>query len=659
MSRRTKGDAPSTGISAGSGDEGLLDRPQDRLSASVMPHLPAIDGLRAVAVVAVLLYHLPVSWLPGGFLGVDVFFVISGFLITSILTSEIQRTGRIRLGHFWLRRARRLLPALLFMLVIVVIVSAIFARDALSLLASDLPAVLGYFTNWWLIFHHVSYFQSVGRPPLVLHLWSLAVEEQFYLIWPLIVLLAVGRQGRTKRVGWVAFIGAIASSAWMAFLFQSSQDPSRVYFGTDTHAGGLLLGAALGVAFPPWNRSAVVRTSARRFMSIVGLGAFAGLVSLMVTLNQFGTFTYRGGIQLATALTAVIILIVTHPAVRGARILATPVLRWIGQRSYAIYLWHWPIFELTRTDIDVPFSGWALTAFRIVLVALAADVSYALVEQPFRSGVAQSMLRRLWTERRRIALAAGSATAVILAVLMVELTTANGVAIPAALAAGSTPAGRTRIVPVGQGVSNRLQSGRPSSASPPTDISPSTTSTNLPAPNDVLAIGDSVMLDAATDLSQDLGPSTVVDAVVGRQVSDGIARLSAYRAAGRLDELTALVIGLGTNGPMSVSQCDQILSLAVGVPRVVFVNVRMPRPWESITNGTLATCTAHQSGVVLVDWYDASAAPGVLGPDQIHSTPAGATLYAALVARAASSDSPSIRAALARIGRDRDDLHHP
>jgi peptidoglycan/LPS O-acetylase OafA/YrhL len=623
-----------------------------------MPHLPAIDGLRAVAVIAVLLYHLPVSWLPGGFLGVDVFFVISGFLITSILTSEIQRTGRISLGHFWLRRARRLLPALLFMLVIVVTVSTIFARDALSLLASDLPAVLGYFTNWWLIFHHVSYFQSVGRPPLVLHLWSLAVEEQFYLIWPLIVLFAVGRSRRTKRVGWVALIGAIASSAWMAFLFQSSQDPSRVYFGTDTHAGGLLLGAALGVAFPPWNRSPVIRPSARRVMTIVGLGAFAGLVVLLATLNQFGSFTYRGGIQLATGLTAVIILIVTHPAVRRARVLATPVLRWIGLRSYAIYLWHWPIFELTRPDVDVPFSGWTLTACRLFLVAVAADVSYALVEQPFRSGRAQSMLRRLWTERRRIAMATGTATAVILAFLMVELTTVGGVVVPAALAAGSTPAGRTRILPTGRAESSRWPSGRPSAGSRPTDISASTTSSGEPAPNDVLAIGDSVMLDAATDLSQDLGPSTVVDAVVGRQVSDGIARLNAYRVAGRLNELTALVIGLGTNGPMSVSQCDQILSLAVGVPRLVFVNVRMPRPWESITNATLATCTAHQPGVVLVDWYDASATPGVLGPDQIHSTPAGASLYAALVARAASSDAASIRAALARMGRDRDELHH-
>jgi peptidoglycan/LPS O-acetylase OafA/YrhL len=599
-----------------------------RSGETTLPRLPAIDGLRAVAVTAVLLYHLPVAWLPGGFLGVDVFFVISGFLITSLVTAEVHRTGAINLRHFWARRARRLLPALVFMLLIIVAAASLFARDSLSLLSSDLPAVVGYFTNWWLIFHHVSYFQSVGRPSLVLHLWSLAVEEQFYLLWPLIILLVVGRRGRTRRVGWVALIGSVASSVWMAVLY-NSQDPSRVYFGTDTHAGGLLLGAALAIALPPWSRTATVRTSARRIMSVIGLAAFGGLIYLMVILNQAATSTYRGGIQLATVLSAVIILVVTHPAVRGARILATPVLQWIGTRSYAIYLWHWPIFELTRPDIDVSFSGWPLTLLRLAVVAVASELSYRLVEQPFRTGTAQAALRRLWDRRPRLSVAGGLAGAGVVALLIVELTMAPAIVPSPALAAGSTPAGRTRIVPT---------------FSPTMPTSPAIISSTVPptpaAFADVLTIGDSVMLDAATDLVADLGPSTTVDAVVGRQVSDGITRLTDYRAAGRLVGLSALVIGLGTNGPMSVAQCDQILTLSSGVPRVVFINVRMPRPWESVTNGTLATCTAHQPGVVVADWYDASAAPGVLGPDAIHASPTGATVYASLVRRVLSTVTP-------------------
>ena len=579
------------------------DQERPRGPDPVMPQLPAIDGLRAVAVSAVLLYHLPVSWLPGGFLGVDVFFVISGFLITGLLAAEAQRTGGIGLRAFWLRRARRLLPALLFMLVVTVAASAIFARDALSLLASDLPAVLGYFTNWWLIFHHVSYFQTVGRPPLVLHLWSLAVEEQFYLLWPLLVVLVIGRHGRTRRIAGVALVGSLLSSALMALLFQPFQDPSRVYFGTDTHAGGLLIGAALSIAFPPWTRSPTVSTSVRRLMELVGLTAFVGLVILLADLNQYDTFTYRGGIQLATVLSALLILIVTHPAVRSTRVLATPVLQWIGKRSYAIYLWHWPIFELTRPNVDVPLSGWALTVLRLLLVAIASDLSYRLVEQPFRSGVAQSAFRRWWGQRRRISLAGAAGLAFVLIVLILELITAPAIVPSPALAAGSTPAGRTPIVPTSHAhLSSKPR--QPYRGSVPQPVVSTTTK-----PNEVLAIGDSVMLDAAADLKQDLGPGTVVDAVVGRQVSDGIERLSAYRTAGWLTNLTALVIGLGTNGPMSVSQCDQILNLASGIPRLVFVNVRMPRPWEPITNDTLATCTAHQPRVALVDWYDASGYP--------------------------------------------------
>ena len=278
-------------------------------------------------------------------------------------------------------------------------------------------------------------------------------------------------------------------------------------------------------------------------------------------------------------------------------------------------------------------------------MVVASDLSYRLVEQPFRTGTAQSALRWLWAQRPRLSLAGASGVAVVLAVLVAQLTTAPVIVPSPALAAGSTPAGRSPIIPVSARRSGGDHPGPASSTSVPGPVA-STTATTVP-PNNVLAIGDSVMLDAAADLKQDLGPSTVVDAVVGRQVSDGIDRLTDYRAAGRLTGLTALVIGLGTNGPMSVAQCDQILSLAAGVPRVVFVNVRMPRPWESITNGTLATCTAHQPRVTLVDWYDASAAPGVLGPDQIHASPAGATLYASLVSGAASSPPPEVRGSFA------------
>jgi len=601
----------------------------------VVPRLPALEGLRAVAVAAVVLYHLPVGWLPGGFLGVDVFFVISGFLITSLLVAESARSGRIGLGAFYRRRARRLLPALVVMVVVVSAAAALFARDALSLLATDLPAVLGYVTNWWLVFHHVSYVQSVGRPPLVLHLWSLAVEEQFYLVWPLVVLLVVrGGRGRTRRLGWVALAGAAASSTWMAIAYHPSTDPSRVYFGTDTHAGGLLLGAALAVAYPPWERSSPSTVAARRRLDGLGLASLAALVALMAVLEQDGAFTYRGGLQLATAAAALLVLVASGPGLVLTRLLSTPVLQWLGRRSYAIYLWHWPVFELTRPGIDVSLSGWSDTVLRLALVLVAADLSLRLVEDPFRSGAAWRALGRSWARDRRLVAVPAAAAVAVVGLLALELVQAPP-AVPAALAAGATASGRAPVEPL-RGTGGRVPPATaPAATAPGGGAAPGVAPWER-RPNAVLAIGDSVMLDGAAGLRGALGPATVVDAVVGRQVASGIERLAQYRAAGRLAVLTALVIGLGTNGPMTGPQCRQILTLAAGVPRVVFVNVRMPRPWEPLTNQSLATCTADRPGVDLVDWYGASEAAGVLGPDAIHASPAGAALYAALVAEAAS-----------------------
>ncbi len=657
----------------------------------VVPQLPAIDGLRAVAVGGVVLYHLPVSWIPGGFIGVDMFFVISGFLITSLLLSEITRTRTIALGQFYVRRARRLLPALFFMLAVIIVIAAVAAPGALSLLRTDVLAALGYFTNWWLIGHHVSYFQSIGRPPLLLHLWSLAIEEQFYLVWPLVVL-AVARRGRhTNRVGWVALVGAIASSLWMAALYHPFQDPSRAYFGTDAHCSGLLIGAALSVAFPPWRRSENITPAARRLLGGAGLAAFGGLVVLMLTLTQYGSFTYRGGLQLANILAGVLVVVASHPAVRALDVFASPAMRWIGKRSYAIYLWHWPIFQLTRPYQDVPFGGWGLNALRLGAVVLAADVSYRLVEQPWRTGAAPAAIRKWWASNRVWVFSTTGVAVAGVTCLVVVLVMAPESSVPPALAAGSTPAARSTITPattdpardrrVVQTTEPSTTAGRALVAQPgthrtrpaptvttaprtsvpaghkttdtahatttgprtlvaaghkTTDTAPTTTTPPAPAPPPVvLAIGDSVMLDAASELQARFGPATVIDASVGRQVAAGIQRLGEYRTAGRLRTLTVLVIGLGTNGPMDPTQCQQILSLAAGIPRVIMVNVRMPRPWEPVTNNTLTSCTAGVPHVTLVNWYTASAAPGILGPDGIHATIAGAERYTALIAAAA------------------------
>jgi peptidoglycan/LPS O-acetylase OafA/YrhL len=747
--------------------------------------LPALDGLRGIGIAAVVVYHLDPSWLPGGYLGVDIFFVVSGFLITWLLFELLGAGGPVgpALRQFWARRARRLLPALVTVILCVTLFASFFARDAIPLLRADIPAALGFVANWQLLFHHDSYFESMGRPPLLLHLWSLGVEEQFYLVWPFVVLAVLRLARRPERaMTLVAGAGAAFSAFLMAAFFVPGHDPSSVYYDTFTHSSGLMIGAALAGAVH--NRLGLVRSTHPGEMpprapgagprAWTGVVSLAGLATLLVFTGANTPFAYRGGIFLASALTGLALLVSLQPGI-VQKALGSPPLRYLGKRSYSLYLWHWPIICLTRPEVDVPISGWPLLILRLTLVGLAAEASYKLVEQPFRTGRAQAALRSLSGAGRTAAVSSVGLCGVTAVVL---LAVVNPPPLPAALLIGSTPAARATLLPAGQGpdqgLTGRLAGSltsrttstrrptpmrRPTSAGPATSTHPATstrpattspapttvaattvvattvpqtttvpkpmtrltltlpstwvTRTDLPAVtravnrtallpmiwngilpmlkkppttttstsalstsalstsalstsalstpalktsvpageanlshhaakvpptrpklgHDVLAIGDSVLVAATTSLEQRLHGDITVDAVVGRQVWSGIARLAAYKAAGDLVGLKAIVIDLGTNGPMTPQDVAQFRALSVGVPLLVFVNVRVPLPWQSETNASLAA-VAGQPGIAVVNWYSASAAPGVLWPDAIHPGPKGQVLYANLVAAA-------------------------
>jgi peptidoglycan/LPS O-acetylase OafA/YrhL len=352
-----------------------------------------LDGLRALAVTAVLVYHLNAGWLPGGFLGVDVFFVLSGFLITSILATEWSTSGQVRIGRFYVRRARRLLPALITMLATVVLVTAAVAPDELRRLRGDVAAALTYSTNWTQIIWQRSYFEQLGRPSLLQHLWSLAVEEQFYLLWPLVLVVCL-RTGGRRRALRITLVGIVASAALMAWLFASYADPGRAYYGSDTHASGLLVGAALALA-------TVLRRPARRDRRPAPLGltvnspswpldvaALLGavIVGYFVTrTNYFAMELYRGGFLLVALGSAAIVLAAGRRGTLTARLLGMPLLCWIGVRSYAIYLWHWPVFMLSRPRLDYPSDGLPLMVLRVGLTVALADLSYRFIEHPIRT----------------------------------------------------------------------------------------------------------------------------------------------------------------------------------------------------------------------------------------------------------------------------------
>ena len=402
--------------------QGNVDARTEKLSQPKVRHsyLPGIDGLRAIAVMAVLFYHAEVAWMPGGFLGVEVFFVISGYLITGLLIAEWNKTGGIHLGRFWFRRARRLLPAVFALLLAVLVFAVIFLPSEVASLRFDALAAAFYVSNWYQIFSHKSYFEAIGRPSLLRHLWSLAVEEQFYLVWPVVLVIFLkivsrfhpGKPNAPAEAGQdqmpqsshrlaltlFALAGAIASTALMAMLYSPDVDPSRIYYGTDTRAAGFLIGALLSILLPPAQSERVKPLRFGWLLDVLGIIAIAALTAIFVLVSEINPYLYLGGFTLVAVCTiAAIYATVRNGSHLYTRILSFPVIRWIGLRSYSIYLWHWPIFAVTRPQLDIQLNGIPLMLLRLALTAICAELSYRYIEQPIREGA----IGRLWKKLRQ------------------------------------------------------------------------------------------------------------------------------------------------------------------------------------------------------------------------------------------------------------------
>ena len=362
-----------------------MSRPPE---AHGLRYAPGLDGIRALAVFAVVAYHIGTTSnatvLPGGFIGVDIFFVLSGYLITSLLVVEAQH-GRISIKKFYIRRARRLLPALFAMLLVVAAIGVFWLPQQAARLRGDLLASLGYVTNWWLIAENSSYFATAGdRPPLLTHLWSLAVEEQYYLVWPLVLMAFAAVRARRGLMLLVVLAGVIGSTAAAAIMYDPFSDPSRVYYGTDTRALAPLLGAALAIAVQPWRHRARLPRRTRHGLDVLGITALLVLAVVAAILRDTDDALYLGGFLVIAALAAVVIGVGGHPGTALGEMLGTQPLRWLGERSYAIYLWHWPVVLLTRPGVDIPITGWANAALRIAITILLAEISYWLIERPIR-----------------------------------------------------------------------------------------------------------------------------------------------------------------------------------------------------------------------------------------------------------------------------------
>ena len=562
-------------------------------------YIPAIDGLRAVAVIAVMLYHLGFKWIPGGFLGVDLFFVISGYVITRLLLDSIQRSGGLDLRAFYVARIRRLLPPLVFMIITTTIVVGVWAPDTMRRFLGDAPFALFGGMNWWLVFRHTDYFEAIGRPPLLQHTWSLGVEAQFYLLWPLILLLVLKYFGKNKIPGAALIIAAFSGIALLLVSLQvdaaSASQVSHVYFGTDTHSIGLFLGAALAVSWIPQNLQETVSKKAQDFIDGIGVFGLLGIIAAFLFVDETDPTLYKLAFPLAGIFGCAIITSIVHPASRFAPILSSRPFVWIGERSYAIYLWHWVVFQVTRPTYDLEGSQWALYALRILIVFALADISLRLVELPVRTGLIDYWFKGMKYRTKRVQLRQ-KAGVIFLVLSIATLTTT---AATSAIAKGDRQLAELKQ-----------------------QLEQSTTTPEIKE-GGLWVTGDSVILGIRFELDtrQHIG---LMNARVGRQAPELLEVIQHDKAN---MQGAPIVLNLGNNNKLSEDQVAAIFEAIADQPKIVVVNTAVPRGWRDENNALIAQYAARY-GAQLVDWAAVSDGhPEYFGPDGVHLVPAGVRAY--------------------------------
>ena len=635
-------------------------------------YIPALDGLRTLAVVAVVLYHLNLTWAQGGLLGVTVFFVLSGYLITRLLINEVSKTGRIDLKSFWIRRIRRLFPAVVTVVAVTCALCTIFNHVMLTKMRPDILPSLLFFNNWWQIAQDVSYFNALGDPSPLTHFWSLAIEEQFYLVWPPLLLAMVSMhmsKPNTRRV--VLGLAAISAIAMM-LLYNPAADPSRVYYGTDTRVFSLLLGAWM--AFIPDrdlaparlvhhlgldrlaisgkrgkhnvdergkdNGSAADASQApsgalARFWSspasidLLGIVGLVGLAAMVAVTNGYTAFQYRGGTLLCSVLTLMVIAACVQPQGLVARALAAEPLVWIGKRSYSIYLWHYPLLLLMNPVANINDTPWWHYILQVLLVVAVAECSYRFVEEPFRKGA----FGRTVSEFRdgtttpadwaRVHIPACAVCAVVLAVALGGL-----VFVPDTSALSGEGA---------EVLNKEAKNAKPQDQKAADDTDKD--DDGFPdGAYDLLMIGDSVSL-RAVDAFDGVFPHSHIDAEKGRQFDVGRETFEGYiqqNLAGKI-----VVFALGTNGLVTDAQIDAIMADAGDQRIVVFVNTRSPQPWVGATNQAIANAATRYKNVRVIDWFGYSANRNDLfDGDGTHLSTTGVSEYLNLIHDAVKKDLP-------------------
>ena len=569
-------------------------------------HISSIDGLRAIAVTAVVLYHLGISWIPGGFLGVDLFFVISGYVITRLILDSINQSSALDLRAFYAARLRRIYPGFLFMVTCTIIFIGVWAPEAIKRFLSDLPYALTGTINWLLVARHQDYFEAIGRPPLLQHTWSLAVELQFYLIWPIILLTVLKYFGK-KNIARIALIIAMVSGTTLFFVSlqldqSNAQQISHIYFGTDTHSLGLFLGSALAVSWIPQNLSADIEKRAQDVIDGIGVVGLLGLISTFLFIEESNASLYRVAFPLAGIFGCLVIISLVHPASRFAPIISTAPFRWVGQRSYGIYIWHWVIFQVTRPSVDLSGQTWALYLARVLLVLALADISLRWVEIPFRQGLVQDWFRGMKYRSAKVQLRQKIS---VISSIIVVLAITSSISVQA-------------INKSDEIAKQVLQQSTQEQK----------TQDDLGSTTGLWVTGDSVILGIRSKLEAKEHIS-LINARVGRQAPELLAVM-------RVDQNSVpsspVIFNLGNNNALSEATVVEIFEIVKNQPQVIVVNTAVPRSWKDSNNAIISRVASRYANVKVVDWGRISnGRPELFAPDGVHLSPAGSDVYVDLV----------------------------
>ena len=600
-------------------------------------YITGLDGIRAIAVIMVLAYHLKLALFKSGFLGVTVFFVLSGYLITGILISEVEEEGTIDLKNFWLRRIRRLVPAVMSMAVVIIFVSAVVNRIIFTKGCKDfLASVLG-FNNWWQIFNKVSYFEAAGVPSPFTHCWSLAIETQFYLIYPLILLgiykLVKSRgEGRAKRgllFAGVTLLLALISVILMIVLFDPQQDASRVYYGTDTRAFSLLFGALLAIL---WEYRMVPRRLSASVNMVLGSVSFAVLLVMTIAINGSSNFWYRGGQFVGTILTVLVIYTVSGRKTWLSRFLSNPVLKWIGDRSYSIYLWHYPIILLISKGIK---ASWWITLIEIVLSVVLAELSYRFIETPIRHGIIgeylnilrsrpksrQEKKRQVQVARRSLKVIAGTFVLTVSLILCM-------IFVPKKNALDTLQKRESKAKETGKMTEEQLAKQKANgSESEDTICTTDLTDDEILEGLNLLLIGDSIAVDVTDDFYE-MFPNSVSDTKIGRITSLGKQVLDSYIDEKKWEGEGVIFASL-SNSPINGELEDIREKIGKDMP-LFLTTVRIPHDtFEEESNSKIKKFVEENNHTYLIDWYAASEGHDeYFDADDTHLLSAGAKAYA-------------------------------